>query len=148
VAASTGSRIDPLRRDEHGGLCTDSHRPVRARAHDRAVFETLTPLLLVLFLGVTYLRFGRSPEVKRWMLPLTTAGITALLALYFASTGGGDFIGYAIGVPLALSIGLALQVLFDFCRRCGAARSLSANLAGAITHPSHTARCPACDSDR
>lgn len=112
------------------------------------MIETLTPLLLVLSLGLTYLRFGRSPALKRWMLPLTTAGITALLALYFAASGGGDFLGYAIGVPLALSIGLALQVVFDFCRRCGAARSLRANLAGAITHPSHTGRCPACDSDR
>lgn len=112
------------------------------------MLETLTPLLLVLVLGVTYLRLGRSPAVKRWMLPLTTAGIAALLALYFATSGGGDFIGYAVGLPLALSIGLALQVVFDYCRRCGATRSLRTNLAVAMTHPAQTDRCSACDADR
>ncbi len=82
--------------------------------------------------------------LKRWLLPLTTAGLAAVSALLLASSSGGDFAAYAVGVPLGLSGGLTLHHFLDFCRACGATRALrvSSAQAGSCTgcrkaHVSH-----------
>lgn len=79
----------------------------------------------LLLLGTVYLCMGRSVSLKRWVLPMTTAGVAAVCGLMLARSSGGTLVDYAIGVPLGLSAGLVLQHFLDYCRRCGAMRPIS-----------------------
>ncbi|MEO6517316.1 MAG: hypothetical protein ABIP18_17005 [Steroidobacteraceae bacterium] len=84
-------------------------------------YLTLALLMVTCF---DYLRRSRNISVKRWMLPLTTAAVAALLALVLLRFTANRLVDYAVMVPLALSAGMVLQHLLDYCRRCGTARPL------------------------
>jgi hypothetical protein len=106
-------------------------------------FEFL--LCAALALGFGYLRYGRGVLLKRLVLPIATAAVAALLALALARYNGTDFFAWAISISLALSAGMLLQHLFDFCRGCGAARRLERRVAArrdfSQVTPHH---CPHC----
>lgn len=88
-----------------------------------------------------YLRRSRNIAVKRWMLPLTTAAVAALLALMLLEFTAGRAVDYSVMVPLGFSAGMLLQHLLDYCRRCGRARPLPGLvLAQAQPHEG----CPGC----
>lgn len=95
--------------------------------------------------GFAYLRYGRGVLLKRLVLPLATAAAAAFLALALARYNGTDFFAWAISLSLALSAGMLLQHLFDFCRGCGAARRLERGVAVRRAASRGAAeRCPHC----
>ena len=87
------------------------------------MFDTLVVALL-LVASLNYLRRSRNISVKRWMLPLTTATVAALLSVVLLHFTANRPVDYSVIVPFAMSAGLLLQHLFDYCRRCGTARPL------------------------
>ena len=92
------------------------------------MLDASAPVFILLLLGTAYLFVGRSVAVKRWVLPITTAGVAAACALYLSRSSGGTLVDYSVGVPLGMSAGLVLQHFLDFCRRCGATRPLSLSM--------------------
>lgn len=103
--------------------------------------------LFLLVVGVSTLRRSRDLNVKRWLLPAMTAAIAAMLAIGFASTSGGNFTAYAVGVPLGMSAGLLAYHLFDYCRRCGSTRPLRASLS-TVQSQAETSGCAGCRAHR
>lgn len=98
-------------------------------------------LALLLIVSVDYLRRSRNISVKRWMLPLATAAVAALLALVLLRFTANRLVDYSVMVPLAMSAGMVLQHLLDYCRRCGTARPLP-RLSRA--NSARSKACPGC----
>lgn len=105
------------------------------------MFDAAPGIALMMVTSFGYLRRSRNIRVKRWMLPLTTAAVAALLANVLLQYTGQRAVDYSVMVPLALSAGLILQHLLDYCRRCGTARPLP-RLAWTQAHGS--GGCPGC----
>lgn len=100
---------------------------------------------LALLLAVAYLRASRSIAIKRWLLPVTAAGLAAIFAACFATyVADGTSAGYAVGLPLGLSAGCLLHHLLEYCHRCGATPSLRKSVQTLPHHAAGTRPCHHC----
>jgi hypothetical protein len=86
--------------------------------------DVISIALLLLAFGTAYLLVSRNVSIKRWMLPLTTAGLAAISGLLMATASGGTFTDYTMGLPLGMAAGLLLYHLFDYCRECGSTKAM------------------------
>jgi hypothetical protein len=102
------------------------------------LYLTLALLMIVSF---DYLRRSRNVGVKRWMLPLSTAAVAALLALVLLRFTANRLVDYSVMVPLAMSAGMVLQHLLDYCRRCGTAHPFPRL---SRVNPAPAKGCPGC----
>lgn len=109
--------------------------------------DLIPAALFLLGVGIWTLRRSRDLTIKRWLLPAMTAGIAAGLAIAFATTSGGNFTAYAVGLPLGMSVGLLAYHLFDYCRRCGSTRSWRAALS-TMRSQAETRECAGCRAHR
>jgi len=105
------------------------------------MYDLKLVIAVLLIASFDYLRRSRNIGVKRWMLPLTTATMAALLALELLQHTPSRPVDYSVIVPFAMSAGLVVQHLLDFCRRCGTARPLPRRM-----HAGSSAAkgCPGC----
>jgi hypothetical protein len=104
------------------------------------MFDLKLVIAVLMIVSFDYLRRSRNISVKRWMLPLTTATLAALLATALLQYTASRPVDYSVIVPLAMSAGLVLQHLLDFCRRCGTTRPLPRLHAGRAGAKG----CPGC----
>lgn len=107
----------------------------------------LFTVCLAILLAVVYLQSSRAVEVKRWLLPVTSAALAAILAASFSTfVTGGSWAGYAVGLPLGLSAGCLLHHLLEFCQRCGATPPLFRSVLALPHHDPSSRRCEHCVS--
>jgi hypothetical protein len=105
----------------------------------------LATIGLALLLAVAYLQASRSIAIKRWLLPVTAAGLAAIFAACFSTyVAGGTSAGYAVGLPLGLSAGCLLHHLLEYCHRCGATPSLLKSVQALPHHVAGARRCHHC----
>jgi hypothetical protein len=93
--------------------------------------------MAVLFGGLVYLRLGSDVRVKRWLLPVVSAGFGALFGTFFGRFAGPE--GYVLGVAM----GAMLYMQFRYCKFCGWIRASRWRLWGLLSRKSLTV-CEHC----
>ena len=104
----------------------------------------LATFALAVLLAVAYLRVSRTIAIKWWLLPVTAAGLAAIIAACFVAFVAGGMSGYAVGLPLGLSAGCLLHHLLEYCHFCGATPSLLKSVQSLPHHDARTRRCHSC----
>jgi hypothetical protein len=104
----------------------------------------LATIALAVLLAAAYLRISRSIAIKRWLLPVTAAGLAAIIAGCFVAFVAGGTAGYAVGLPLGLSAGCLLHHLLEYCHFCGATPSLLKSVQSLPQHDAGARRCHRC----
>ena len=97
-------------------------------------------VMVVLFCGLVYLRFGGDIRIKRWLLPLVSAGFGALFGTFFGRFGGIS--GYVMGIAM----GAMLYMQFRYCQSCGSTRRSRWTLFGLLSRESPIS-CEHCGRD-